>query len=88
VEWGPLIAGLIFAFIFTLIAYQMSLPRFALVAILSLLIGGILSLAGFPDLLASAILSALISVILIASGGITRRSYLQYNPSREGNDGS
>jgi MFS family permease len=88
IEEGPLIGGLIFAFIFTLIAYQMSLPRFNLYAILSLVIGSMLSLVGFTDLAGAAILSALIGIILVISGGITHRSYLQYNSPYEGNNGS
>jgi hypothetical protein len=50
---------------------------FALFAILSLFISGMLSLVGFTDLVGAAILSALIGIVLFISGGITRRSYLQ-----------
>jgi hypothetical protein len=85
---GPLVGGLIFAFIFTMFAYRSLVFQFQLFAILNLLTGGILSLSSVNDLIGAAILSALNGFILIASGGIRRWSYLQNNPLPGGNDGS
>jgi MFS family permease len=85
---GPLIAGFIFAFIFSLFAYRSLVYRFYLFALLTLLFGGILSLSGIGDLIGAALLAALAGVTLIASGGITRWTFLQHNPLPGGNDGS
>jgi hypothetical protein len=85
---GPLIAGFIFALIFSLFAHRSTVFRSYLLAILSLLFGGILSLSGINDLVGAALLSVLAGVIMIASGGITRWTFLQQNPLPGGNDGS
>jgi Na+/glutamate symporter len=85
---GPLVGGLIFAFIFTMFAYRSLVYQFQFFAILSLLTGGILSLSSINDLIGAAILSAVNGFILIASGGIRRWSYLLNNHLPGGNNGS
>ena len=78
--WPPLLGGLIFGLIFASLAYYYTLPRYYYLAFFSLITGGGLAFSPLSEWSATALLSGLISMILLAFSLLTRRAYLSQNP--------
>ena len=74
--WIPVIAGVIYAFIFALAGYRTKLARFYFLAGFGFLLGVFLALSGLGDLSGAAILSLFIGLVLFAFGIVTRITYL------------
>lgn len=69
--------------VFILVAgHRVALPRFYVLAVVSTLIGVILSLAGTSESLGAAIYYGLMGIALIISGVLTLVSYLRANQGR------
>jgi hypothetical protein len=78
--WPPLLGGLIFGLIFASLAYYYTLPRYYYLTFFSLVTSGGLAFSPLSEWSATALLSGLISLILLAFGLLTRRAYLSQNP--------
>ncbi len=78
--WFPAIGGVIFAFIFTMIAYRTQLLRFYFLAAFCLVLGLLLAISGVGDFWGAAILSLVTALVMLAFGTLTRISYLRSNP--------
>jgi MFS family permease len=77
VVWMPVIGGIILAFIFALAGFRTKLVRFIYLAVFCVLLGVVLAINGFGDLLAAAVLSLLTGLVLIAFGIVSRVAYLR-----------
>jgi MFS family permease len=77
VVWMPAIGGIILAFIFALAGFRTKLVRFIYLAVFCVLLGVVLAINGFGDLLGAAVLSLLTGLVLIAFGIVTRVAYLR-----------
>ena len=73
----PALCGIIFAFIFALVAYRVRLVRFYFLAVFCLLLGVFLALSGIDDFWGAAILSFTTGLILLSFGILTRATYLR-----------
>jgi hypothetical protein len=79
-DWMPGVSGLLFAFALAFVGLRVSLARFYLLAGLTLLSGTALSLLGIGNLPGLALFWTVTGVILLASGGLTLRSFLRQTP--------
>jgi hypothetical protein len=80
-ELVPGVTGLIFGAVIALIGYRTSLPRFYLLAVLSLVLGAGLSIGGLGEGLDLAAFYGALSLVLFTFGGVTLRRYLRHNPA-------
>jgi len=76
VVWIPVLCGVIFAFICTMVGYQTKLVRFYYQGAFCLFLGIVLALSGLGDFWGAAVLSLVTSLILFAYGIITRWAYI------------
>jgi len=76
VVWIPVLCGIIYTFIFTIIGYQTKLGRFYFLGAFCLFLGLVLALSGLGDFWGAAVLSLVTSLILFAFGIITRWAYI------------
>lgn len=79
--WSPGVAGLVFAFIFSLTGYWSGLRRLYFLALFCCLTGILLVFLRIGYLTGVAVLTGLIGTILLYFGIRTRRAYLRQNPS-------
>lgn len=80
-ELMPGMTGLIFGAAIAWIGYRAALPRFYLLAVLSLVIGVGLSISGLSEGLELAIFYGALSMVLFTFGGATLWRYLRHNPA-------
>lgn len=80
-EWNlmPPFSGLVIAIALGLIGLQTALPRFYLLALISLVLGGFFAPAWLSNDLATAAFCGAIGVVLLVSGGAVLRHYLSQN---------
>jgi hypothetical protein len=81
--WMPVLAGIIYAFIFSLAGYRTQLVRFYFLAGFCLLLGVFLAVSGLGDLWGAAILSLCVGLVLCAYGIVTRIAYLNQSRGTE-----
>ncbi|MEZ0395316.1 MAG: hypothetical protein ABWK53_02605 [Anaerolineales bacterium] len=77
----PLVSGLLLAFVFAILAWRSSVPRFYLLAVFSALAGLGLAFSGLGNYLALSAYYAAIGLALILSGLLTLLGYLRQNPA-------
>ncbi len=77
----PAVSGLVFGAAIAWIGYRAALPRFYLLAALSLLIGVGLSFSGLSESLELAIFYGALSLVLFTFGGLTLWRYLRHSPA-------
>ncbi len=75
--------GLIFGGALAWTGYRAGLPRFYVLAVLSLLIGAAISVSRLDQDLGLSIFYGALSVALLTSGGVTLGRYLRHNPPPE-----
>jgi hypothetical protein len=80
-ELMPGVTGLIFGAVIALIGYRTALPRFYLLAALSLVFGAGLSVSGLSEGLDLAAFYGALSLVLFTFGGVTLWRYLRHNPA-------
>jgi hypothetical protein len=83
--WLPAVTGLILAFVMLLFGLRTNLLRLYLIGILSLLLGGGLSLAGIGDILGLSAFYGSIGLVTGFSGGCALHTYLRITPLPEEN---
>ena len=76
-NWGPVICGFFIGTLMVQVGYRSALPRFYILAFLSLLIGAGLVVSGLNIALSLPLFFGLNGLILFASGGITLWRYLR-----------
>jgi len=76
-SWMPALGGLILTFIFVMVGYQTGWVKFYLLGIFCLFAGFLISISGWGDKLGVAVLSAILGVVLFASGFLTRKKYFR-----------
>ena len=83
-EWNllPAFSGLVIAIILGLMGLQSELPRFYILAVISLILGGIFVPINLSNDLATASYCGAIGVVLLISGGTILRQYLLKNPAQ------
>lgn len=81
--WMPAITGLILAFAMLLFGLRTNLLRLYLIGIISLLIGGGLSLVGIGDILGLSAFYGALALVTGFSGSCALRAYLRHSPSPE-----
>jgi hypothetical protein len=74
--WMPAVTGLLIGAALLFFAYRLGLLRFYLLSLAAILIGPGLSLAGIGNLPGLAWFYALLGLVILISGGLTLRSYL------------
>jgi hypothetical protein len=77
----PSFFGLLFSGLWIIVGWKTSIPRFYLIAAVSLLVSAGLFLNGLGDNLGMALLFGVMGAVLCASGGLTLLRYLRKNPS-------
>jgi hypothetical protein len=75
--WMPVIAGVIFGFIFILVGLRTKLMRFYFLVVFCFLMGVFLSLSGLGDMWGAALLSLVTGLVLLAFGIVTRLTYIR-----------
>jgi len=75
--WIPAINGLLLGGAWLFVAHQIGLPRFYAMALLSVLLGMGISIAGVGDMLGLATYYLAISLVMLAFGGYTLYTYLR-----------
>lgn len=80
-ELVPGVTGLIFGAVIALIGSRAALPRFYLLAVLSLVFGAELSVSGLSAGLGLAAFYGALSLVLFTFGGVTLWRYLRHNPA-------
>ena len=83
-DWGPVVCGLLMGALGVQAGYRLGLPRFYILAFLSLLIGAGLVLSGLSSVLSLPLFFGLNGLILLASGSLTLWKYLRSTHPREG----
>ena len=83
-EWNllPAFSGLVIAIILGLMGLQSELPRFYILAVISLILGGIFVPINLSNDLATAFYCGAMGVVLLISGGTILRQYLLKNPAQ------
>jgi len=83
-EWNllPAFSGLVIAIILGLMGLQSELPRFYILAVISLILGGVFVPINLSNDLATASYCGAIGVVLLISGGTILRQYLLKNPAQ------
>ncbi len=76
-SWMPALGGLIFIFIFVMVGFQTGWVKFYLLGIFCVLAGFLISISGWGNKLGVAVLSAILGVVLLASGFLTRKKYFR-----------
>jgi hypothetical protein len=79
-NWWLVFSGLILGILFLQDAYRFTLPRFYILAFLSLLIGSVLVVSGLNLALSFPLFWGLNGLILLFSGGVTLWKYLRRRP--------
>lgn len=79
-RWPPLLGGVIFAVLFSALAYYYNLQRYYYLAFFCLVSGCGLAFSPLSEWGATALLSGTTSLILLAYGLLARRAYLSQNP--------
>lgn len=80
-NWGPVLSGLLMGILLVQAAYRFIMPRFYILALLSLLIGSVLVVSGLSLALSFPLFWGLNGLILLTSGGVTLWKYLRRRPS-------
>ena len=75
--WMPAVSGILLGIVWLIIAYRTALVRFYLQAVIIVLAGVGLSLAGVGNFMGMAIFYGLMSLALLVSGGVTLWIYLR-----------
>jgi hypothetical protein len=75
--WLPAITGLVIAFVMLLFSLRTGLLRFSLIGLISLLLGGGLSLAGIGDILGLSAYYGSLALVVGLSGVCALRTYLR-----------
>lgn len=89
-EWNlvPAFSGLVIAIVLGLVGFQAALPRFYVLAGISLILGGVFAPVQLGHDLAVAAYCGAMGVVLLVSGGAILRHYLHQNPAQaEASDG-
>jgi len=76
----PPFLGLLFSGLWVIVGWKISLPRFYLIAAVSLLVGAGLFFNGVGGNFGLALLLGAMGLVLCISGGLTLRHYLRQNP--------
>jgi hypothetical protein len=76
----PSFTGLLFSGLWVMIGWMVSLPRFFLTSVVSLLVGVGIFIYGVGDNAGMALLFGAMGGALMVSGGLTLRQYLRINP--------
>jgi hypothetical protein len=79
-EFMPGVTGLVFGAVIAFIGHRTALPRFYLLAALSLVFGAGLSVSGLSEGLDLAAFYGALSLVLFTFGGVTLWRYLRHNP--------
>jgi len=84
----PLLSGFIFGLGMVVFAWRTSILRFYLLAILSLVLGGVLAYSRMQNIDALAVYYLAFGLVLFATGACVLRAYLRQNPNSpmEGSD--
>ncbi len=77
----PSFMGLLFCGLWAIVGWKISLPRFYLIAAVSLLVGAGLFINGVGGNIGLALLLGAMGVVLCVSGGLTLGQYLRQNPA-------
>jgi hypothetical protein len=77
---NPGLLGILFSGILAMVGWKIALPRYYLIAAITLLTSIVLLFSGPGGNLGLAVLSGAMSLVLFASGGITLWRYLHRNP--------
>ena len=77
-SWMPALQGILVGGASLHLGHRLELARFYAVAIVSTLVGAVLSLAGLADMRSNAVYFATLGVALVASGGLALRAYLEH----------
>ncbi|KAA3648738.1 MAG: hypothetical protein DWQ07_00645 [Chloroflexi bacterium] len=84
IDWMPIIQGFVVALIWVMIAYQGGgITRLYGVALVSIMLGFIQKLIWKSEMLGSVFFFSFLGLILIISGGLTLRSFLETNQIAE-----
>ena len=88
INWMPGITGLLFAIAIIIVAFRTAIPRFYVIAVLSLLLGITLMFAGLNTNFGLAAFYGLLAAGMLIMGGITFRNYLSTSipPTEADND--
>lgn len=80
----PPFFGFLIAIVLGLMGLQSGLPRFYMLGVISLILGGIFASINLSNNLATATYCGAMGVVLLASGSAILRQYLRQNPAQSG----